>query len=1259
MSTNPPLSLCYYTATGMELVSLSEAVLQYREKVGPLVVTARTQTQIFDSRRKESFVKAAVKHDVIIVSLHGGMASCPAFDLLMEALDTVPAGDKRPYLHIQPTDGDEDSVAAANEYSPDFGTETWITIKKYLSYGGYANFEQLLSYLHNTLGKKTTPCSAPGQQLNEGIYHPDFPQKTDLNEYLAEKINPDKITVGLWFYQTYWLNNNLAYIDSIIEAIEAQGANVIPVFHLRHKNADRGNNGADYIVEHYFMDEGKPRIDVLISPMLFSLSLASPDYSGLLNKLGVVCIQAMVSMGSYSLWRESDQGMRTMDVSFNAAQPEFDGNLITVPVATREQETIDPITGGLLNKYMPIPERSEKMVRLALNWARLRKIPNSKRRVAIIFHHYPPRNDRIGCAAGLDSFASVKAILEQLSSQGYDVEQTYESGNQLAEELLTRMTADQRWLTSEKMAERSEAHADSSQFIPWHEELPQNIQEKMNSDWGKMPGKLFVHDEQLHFAGLHNGNVFITIQPPRGDLENVEKSYHDMHLSPPHHYLAHYRWIRDEFKADAVIHVGKHGSLEWLPGKALGLSESCYPDLAIMELPNIYPYIINDPSEGTQAKRRSYACIVDHLTPVYTNADLYEDLSKLNGLLADYSIAINEDTAKISILRPMIWEAVTSAELHNDLEIVEDQAMADFDTFLEKLHSYLHELSDTMINDGLHTFGTGPEGEKLIELLAQLTRIANGDIPSLREAVISAMGYDYDNLIDNRGKIIAASGGKTGGLLISHAHTMIISMLSQLSKHDFDSAKIDDIILGHLNSSSRDTALALQYVADTLTEKIALTSEELTATLSALSGKFVDPGPSGSPTRGQADILPTGRNFYSVDPNKIPTPAAWEVGKQLGDALIERYLQEKGEYPDSIGILVYGGPTMRTRGDDIAEIYYLMGLKPVWQKGSGNVVGLEVIPLSELKRPRLDVIPRVSGFFRDAFPNLMERIDEAVTIASALNEPPESNMIRRNVLTDIEEYKKQGMDEETARREATFRVFSCPPGTYGAGVSELVESKNWKTGDDLGNSYIRYSSHAYGQGSYGKQKPETFKRLLSRMDLTVKNEDSREYDMMSCTDYYNYYGGLIVAAKTVRGELPVAIMGDSSDPKRVKMRTTFEEAKHILRSRLINPKWLDGMKRHGYKGAGDISHMMDVILGWDATGEVIDDWMYKAVAEKYALDSDMQEWMKEVNPYAMQNILDKLLEAIHRGMWDADQEMEEELRDQYLEMEGEIEERTE
>ncbi|MEW6658007.1 MAG: cobaltochelatase subunit CobN [Thermodesulfobacteriota bacterium] len=1251
-----PYRLAYFSATATEIPILSQAVVRFRESGGNLEITARTRSQLFDESRQNAFVKEALAADVVIVALHGGQASCPAFEQLVASLEERrSSGEKAPHFHVQPIGSDEEALFAAEKYGDGFGQDTWDTLNRYITYGGPQNFLQMLIYINNLLFGEAEPLVLPEKVLQEGVYHPDYPAVPDLEEYLAARVDPRKLTVGLWFYQTYWLNNNLQYIDVIIREIEKQGANVLPVFHVRYPDKTLGNHAADYTVDTFFLEKGRPRIDVLLNPMMFSLTIVKEEYKKLLPKLNVPFIQAMTSLSPYRQWKESWQGMSTMDVSFNAAQPEFDGALINVPVATREEDQHDPITGALLSKLIAIPDRVERLVSLSLNWARLRRKPNAEKRIAIVYHHYPPRNDRIGCAVGLDSFASVKLLLERMADRGYQVERFYDSGDAMAEEVLEKMTYDRRWLTPERMADRALAKAGPDDYLPWHTVLPEATRNKMTGDWGTPPGDLFVHNGELNFAGFTNGNVFITMQPPRGYLENADAIIHDLYLSPPHHYLMKYRWIKHVFKADAVIHVGKHGSLEWLPGKALGLSEECYPDLAIMDLPNIYPYIINDPSEGTQAKRRSYCCIIDHLTPAFTNADLYEDMAKVENHLRDYDDAKREDPGKMALIRPMIWEAVTQADLDKDLEISEAEAMQDFDGFLQKLHAYLEDMADTMISDGLHTLGTYPEGKRLEEFVVQLTRLANGDVPSLRESILEAMGLDYDELVENKGKVLPGFQGKTGGQIIREAHEKALQLAHRLAENDYQGSH-QEIIAAVLGQPHAGVAAVLDYICQKLVPNIRLATEEIDAALNALEGGFVEPGPSGAPSRGQADILPTGRNFYSVDPLKIPSPAAWELGKRLGDALLERYLNDTGKYPESVGIILWGIGTMRTKGDDLAEILYLMGVKPVWQPGSGNVAGVEIIPRSELGRPRIDVVPRISGFFRDSFPNLVELIDQAVQMVAVFDDPLETNMIRRHVLQDIEEYLQDGRSSEEAFREATFRVFGCPPGTYGAGVKELIEAKAWENQEDLANNYIRYSSHAYGRESYGKQKPQTFRRLLSRMDVTVKNEDTREYDMFSCTDYYNYYGGLIVAVKAVRGELPFAMVGDSSDPKRVKMRTTFEEAKHVFRSRLLNPKWIEGLKRHGYKGAGDLSKMMDVVLGWDATAEVVEDFMYERFADKYALDPEMQKWMKEVNPYALQNILDKLLEAIKRGMWNASPEMTDKLRDAYLDIEGEIEE---
>ena len=459
-----------------------------------------------------------------------------------------------------------------------------------------------------------------------------------------------------------------------------------------------------------------------------------------------------------------------------------------------------------------------------------------------------------------------------------------------------------------------------------------------------------------------------------------------------------------------------------------------------------------------------------------------------------------------------------------------------------------------------------------------------------------------------------------------------------------------------LGKKERNIEIILEYIATFLAPAVAATTDELSSILTASSGGFVLPGPSGAPTRGMADILPTGRNFYSVDPRAIPTPAAWKVGVAQANSLIERYLKDEGRYPESIGMIIWGTPTMRTKGDDIAEVLYLMGVKPSWESKSGRVKGLEIIPLAELDRPRIDVTCRISGFFRDSFPNIVDLLDEAVEMLAGLDEPAGMNYIAGHVAADIKDRIEQGADPVLARTESLYRIFGDRPGTYGAGVSDAIDSKNWKDENDLAELYVTWGGYAYGRKRYGVSAPEEFEKRLSRMDMAVKNQDTREYDMLDSDDFYSYHGGMITAVKVFKGEAPRAYICDSSDPDRVKTRSTAEEAKHVFRSRILNPKWIESMQRHGYKGAGDLSRMVDIAFGWDATAEVMEDWMYEALAEKYALDKDMQDWLKDVNPHALQNITERLLEAVERGMWNATDEMKQELQDIYLDIEGTLEE---
>lgn len=1250
------LNLVYYSTTSNELPNLTRAAEALAGQGVAVKLRAFTKIQMEHEAGRKDFVRQAMQAQAVVVTLMGGKTSCPAWEELVETIQKVRGNGKAPYFHVQPTGANDEAWSAAGDYADGMQEGHWRDLNKYFRHGGMANAEQFLRLLHNAALGTDLRIESPEIPPTEGVYHPDWPGSPALDQYL-KSLDPSKPLIGLWFYQNLWVNGALGHIDALIRSIERQGGQALAVFHYRFKDDVVGNKGADHIIDHFFCRDGKAIIDALLSPMMFSLGMAGLECQGLLQRLDVPVIQAITTLQPLEQWRESPQGLTAMDVTMSVAQPEFDGNLISAPVAAKQQTRRDPVSGAALAEYTPIEDGVEQAVSLALNWAALRRKANSEKRVAIIFHHYPPRNDRIGCAAGLDSFASVHDLLLRMAEDGYQLEETYADSEGLAQAIVSGMTGDRRWLTPDEMARRAAAAAGPDEYAPWHQNLPEKVRQKMNADWGGMPGDLFTHNDELLIPGLINGNVFISMQPPRGYLEQADKLYHDPHLSPPHHYLAFYRWIKHSFKADVVLHIGKHGSLEWLPGKGVGLSRECYPELAIMDLPNVYPYIINDPGEGTQAKRRSAACIIDHMTPVMVNADLYEDLAQVDNLVKEYNEARVEDPGKLEILRPLLWKAVQEAELDRDLEVSQEQAMADFVGFLERLHEYLGEMADTLINDGLHVMGRPPEAEALINCLAQLTRLGNGGAPSLREAVLAVDGYDYDQLLEKRGAVITAEG-KTGGALILDAQEKCLALLTKLASRGFKPAQAEAVTETVLGRAHSPTSQALRFTADEILPRIMAIGDEIDACLAAMEGRHVAAGPSGAPSRGQVEVLPTGRNFFSVDPQKIPTPAAWKVGQALGEAMLERHLQDHGRYPDNIGFILWASPTMRSKGDDLAEILWLLGLKPIWQKGSGNVTGLEIIPLTELGRPRLDVTPRISGIFRDAFPNVVELLDKGVQMVAALKEKPSLNYLRAHVLDDMAAYQGDGMSEDDAFRQATLRLFGAPPGAYGAGVAALIEAKNWKDIHDIGEVFVGWSSYAYGKGVQGDKQEAAYRRLLGRMDATVKNEDSREYDMMSCTDFYSYHGGLIAAVRSVRGQAPESFAGDSSDPERVKVRTAAEEAKHVFRSRLLNPKWVQGLMRHGYKGAGDISKAVDVAFGWDATADVVDDFMYERLAKRVAFDPEVRQWMSRVNPSALHNIAEKLLEAIKRGMWEAEDQTQQDLLQLYLEAEGDVEQAT-
>lgn len=1263
-----PLRIVWIKATAMSLPCLAQASLKLRNETYPqLTVQAFTQADLAtppEIRRVCEHLHAA---DIVVIEPHGDVESIPAFSDLHSA--AVGA-----FLFVQPTNGVEDHLQKSFQLSRYTDWEKYLQASLYLLHGGVENHIRLITHLISDLrgeGKGTIP--PPEVVPYDGIYHPDLPEAMSLDAYL-EWLNarprddsktashtPRRV-LGLWFYQGYWLNHETTVVDAIIREVEAQDMVVIPVFHKRFPDPQVGNPGAPGAADRYFKKDGKVIIDALLSPVSFSLSMYGERMKQVYPDLGVPVFQMIATQNSHRVWSETIQAVTPIDVSISAAQPEFDGCLITTVHCSREIGRKDPVTGGRMTEQVPIPERIRKIVSLAGNWARLRHTAPSERKIAIIFHHYPPRNDLIGSAFGLDSFESVNRLMAKMKLEGYQIEQIWESGERLAFAMLDRLTNDRRYLTPETMAERSVAMVPENKVHSWHLSIPQSARTKMIETWGEAPGTILTHKGQYLIGGIENGNVFIGLQPIRGKGENDDLMpaqtsglIHDPDLAPPHHYLAFYRWIKEDFGAHAVMHIGKHGTLEWLPGKSLGLSGECYPDLAIQDLPNIYPYIINNPGEGTQAKRRSYCCIIDHLIPPMTSADKAEPLQKVEDLLdALYDIR-SENPAKIPGLLNKIWDAVVERNLHVDLNLTREQAMADPDGFVEKLHSYLNEVGLTAINDGLHILGEPPQGKRMLETMAQYLRLPSSGGDSLWETVAEAMGYDDEDLRDHPGEYVPHAG-KTKGQIRGDVLQNAIRLLTALKEVRWDINAIPSIVNNTVGHSSRIEQV-LRFVQRELHPNLERTTEEIDNSLLALNGAYVPAGGAGAPTRGSLDILPTGRNFFSVDPQKIPSREAWENGVLLGDALVERYLRDEGKLPEQIGMTIWASPTMRTRGDDVAEIFYLMGLKPIWHAGTGRVTGLEVIPLGQLKHPRLDITLRTSGLFRDAFPNIMELIDTGVDMIAALKEPEDRNFLARNIAVEEQELRLAGIPIEQARERARYRVFSCKPGAYGTGTEVLLGNQQWTKSNDLGEAFMQWGAYAYRKGVYGANCYDDFRRRLGKVQLTVKNEDSREHDILIRDDWVIFQGGMNAAIEAITGSQPKSYSTDASDPRKPRVKTSAEEARFIYRARILNPKWIEGCKRHGFKGAQEFSHAVDHSFEWDATSHILDDWQYAALADSYALDPEMQQFLKDHNPYALQHIGERLLEAIERNMWEHPGDYKDRLQELLLDIEGEIEDR--
>ena len=1101
----------------------------------------------------------------------------------------------------------------------------------YLAQGGVDNLRQLHAFLCDTVLMTGFGFAPPTATPVWGV-----PERRCDGCDGCASLDGDRPTIAILYYRAQELAGNTDYVRALCSAVKQAGGRPLPVYctSLRTPPDDLLEllAGADAMVVTVLAAGGA-------TPAAVG---AGGDDDGWdvkhLAALDIPILQGLCLTSSRARWSANDDGLSPLDVATQVAVPEFDGRIITVPFSFKEIDS-----DGLIS-YVPDPERCARVAGLAVNHARLRRVPPAEKRLALVFSAYPTKHSRIGNAVGLDTPASAIALLKALRDRGYDIGEVpgvdASDGDALMHALIERGGYDPDWLTEGQLA-GNPIRIPAARYRQWFDALPTDLAETMIRHWGPPPGELFVDrssvdsnrdpDGEIVVAAMQSGNLVIVVQPPRGFGENPIAIYHDPDLPPSHHYLATYLWLRHEFGAHAAIHLGKHGNLEWLPGKTLGMSADCAPDAALGDLPLIYPFLVNDPGEGTQAKRRAHATLVDHLIPPMARAESYGDIARLEQLLDEHANVATLDPPKLPAVRQQIWTLMRAAKMDHDLGLAERPDDDRFDDMLMGVDGWLCEIKDVQIRDGLHILGHAPVGEAQLDLVLAILRARQlfaGDrhLPGLRQA----LGLAED--------------GSDERVDVDAAEQRARDLLAALQSSGWDPARVADL------TDDPAVAAILRFAAEEVVPRLAGTAREIDQVLAALDGRYIAAGPSGSPLRGLVNVLPTGRNFYSVDPKAMPSWLAWETGVAMADSLLERYRADYGVWPRSVGLSAWGTSAMRTSGDDIAEILALLGVRPVWDDASRRVVDLSVIPLAELGRPRIDVTVRISGFFRDAFPHVVVMLDDAVRLVAALDEPDEQNYVRAHVQADLADHGDE--------RRSTTRIFGSKPGTYGAGLLQLIDSRNWRDDADLAEVYTAWGGFAYGRGLDGRRAEDDMRHQYRRIMVAAKNTDCREHDIADSDDYFQYHGGMVATVRALTGQAPAAYIGDNTRPEAVRTRTLSEETTRVFRSRVVNPRWMAAMRRHGYKGAFEMAATVDYLFGYDATAQVMADWMYEELTAQYVLDPENRKFLGESNPWALHGMAERLLEAAGRGMWqNPEQASLDGLRQVLLETEGDLEAR--
>jgi cobaltochelatase CobN len=1116
---------------------------------------------------------------------------------------TVLPGDDQP----------DEELAALNTVSREQAHRLW----QYLVQGGRGNYINFLKYSRFLLDAKTE-WQEPKLLMKAGLYWPDAGE-ISLDQ-LKKSWRQEAPIIGIMFYRALYQAGNLAPVDDLIDALRRKGLNSLPIYVASLKDT----LCAEVVAQ--ILAEVPP--SVILNATGFALSNPGATRKETpFDAADCPILQVIFAGGNEEDWRAGVTGLSARDIAMNVCLPEVDGRIMTRAVSFKADAGYDKETQTNIVNYKSVKDRIQFVADLAESWTELRNTSVSSRKIAVVLANYPNKNGRIGNGVGLDTPAGTIEVLKAMQANGYTVDTIPETGNALIESLLEGPTNSH----NPNQPRENGIKFSVTNYQRFFSALPKKLKMEVLDRWGAPETDPFVVNGNFLLSIKRYGNVFVGIQPARGYNIDPTASYHDPDLVPPHGYFAFYAWLREKERINAIIHMGKHGNMEWLPGKAVALSEECYPEAVFGPTVHLYPFIVNDPGEGTQAKRRASAVIIDHLTPPMTRAESYGPLADLERLVDEYYEAAGVDPRRIALLRQQILELTQTTGIDIDCGIGADLPENDK---LAKLDNYLCELKELQIRDGLHIFGKSPTSQQLTDLLVALVRIPRGDGIGQNASLIRALSLDlgfsedFDPLdCDMAGEwkgerpdflqtdSIWRSNGDTVEKLEELAAALVSRRQTALVKW-----KATSKILSNIENSLRPAV-----------EECG--TSELAGLLKGLDGRFVEPGPSGAPTRGRNDVIPTGRNFYSVDSRAIPTPTAWLLGWKSAGMLIDRYRQENGAWPKTMILSAWGTANMRTGGDDIAQALALMGVRPTWDKASSRVTGFEILPASILDRPRVDVTLRISGFFRDAFPQQMALFDSAVRDVAALDEEEKTNPLATKVRLDQAELEKSGLPSDVARKRAAYRLFGSKPGAYGAGLQALMDEKGWTDEQDLARAYVAWGGYAYGAGAEGVAEHGLFERRLGQVEAVVHNQDNREHDLLDSDDYYQFEGGVTAAIRHIKGSQPTVYHNDHSRPESPKIRTLEEEIGRVVRARAINPKWIEGVMRHGYKGAFEMAATVDYLFAFAATAKAVKDHHFDAVFDAYLMDGKVRQFLKVNNPDALQEMVDKFQEALDRKMW--------------------------